>query len=192
MRSSASKRLVGLVLHPSDAWTEIASESGHPASLLLPLPAMLVALGPILFIVGHCLIGGAGATVPWGRGLAWAAVYYTLVVLCLFGQTQLLLRLGPALGCRITGEDALKLSVHAALPFLLSGGVLVMPVAGWESVVVVAGMIGQAYGAVLLYQGLAILSRGDSRSRGLLAAAAAGGMLTCWILGFFLLTKIVL
>ncbi|MFH2008592.1 MAG: YIP1 family protein [bacterium] len=192
MRSSVSKRMLRLVLQPAEAWTDIAAESGHPAALLLPMPALLAALGPLAFIVGHVVVGGDSGSVPVGRALGWAAVYYALVVVCLFGQAQLLIRLGSALGCRVGPEDALKLSVYASIPFLVGGLVFAVPVKGWESIVIVAGLIGQAYGAFLLYRGLGVLVRAEPRSRGLLAAAAAGGMVTGWILGFFLLAKIVL
>lgn len=184
--------MIRLVLQPADAWTEIASESGHPASLLLPMPALLVALGPLFFVIGHSIIGGDEGTIALGVSLAWSVVYYALVVLCLFGQTQLLVRLGPALGIRVNAEDALKLSVYAAIPFLVSGLALVTAMEGWESVVVVAGMIGQGYGAIQLYQGLGVLTRAEPKSRGLLAAAAAGGTITSWVLGLFLLNKIFL
>jgi Yip1 domain len=192
MRSSYLNRLFRLVLQPADAWTEIASESGQPASLLLPLPALLVALGPVFFVIGHGFVGGGGSTIALGSSLGWAMVYYALLVLCLFGQAQLLSRFGPALGIRVNTEDALKLSVYASIPFLLSGLALFTAVEGWESVVVVAGMIGQGLGAVLLYQGLGVLTRAESRVRGLLAMAAAGGTITAWVLGFFLLNKIIL
>lgn len=181
-----------LVLQPADAWTEIASESGQPASLLLGLPALLVALGPLCFVIGHAFVGGDEGTIALGRSLGWSVVYFALVVLCLFGQTQLLVRLGPALGIRVNAEDALKLSVYAAIPFLLSGLALFTAMEGWESVVVVAGMIGQGYGGIQLHQGLGVLTRAESRSRGLLAVAAAGGTVTAWVLGFFLLNKIIL
>lgn len=192
MRSSLLRRVFRLALQPTDAWTAIASESGHPASLLLPLPALLVALGPLFFVVGHSFVGGDEGSLALGQSLGWAVVYYALVVLCLFGQSQLLVRLGPALGVRVGAEDALKLTVYAAIPFLLSGLVLVVAMDGWESAVVVAGIIGQAYGAIQLHQGLGVLTRAEPRSRGLLALAASGGTITAWILGFFLLNKIIL
>lgn len=192
MSPSFPRRLIRLVLQPADAWTEIASESGQPASLLIPMPALLVALGPLFFVIGHSIIGGDEGTLALGTSLAWSVVYYALVVLCLFGQTQLLVRIGPALGIRVSAEDALKLSVYAVIPFLLSGLALVLAMEGWESAVVVAGMIGQGYGAVQLYQGLGVVTRAESKARGLLAVAAAGGTLTAWVLGFFLLNRIIL
>ncbi len=192
MRSSFLKRILRLALHPADAWTEIASESGQPASLLLPLPALLVALGPVFFVIGHGIVGGDGGTIAMGSALGWAVVYYALIVVCLFGQAQLLVRMGPALGIRVNDEDALKLSVYAAIPFLLSGLALFPAMEGWESVVVVAGMVGQGYGAIQLYQGLGIMTRAEPKVRGLLAMAAAGGTITAWVLGFFLLNKIIL
>jgi hypothetical protein len=192
MRVSFPRRVLRLVFQPADAWTDIASESGHPASLLLPVPALLVALGPLCFVIGHSLVGGDEGTLALGRSLGWSMVYYVLVVLCLFGQSQLLVRLGPALGVRVGAEEALKLTVYASIPFLLSGAALVVAVEGWESVMVVAGMIGQGYGALQLHQGLGVLTRAEARSRGLLAVAAAGGTVAAWILGFFVLNKIIL
>ncbi len=192
MRSSFIRRIYRLALQPTDAWTDIASESGQPASLLFPLPAILVALGPFFFIIGHSIIGGDEGTLALGRALGWSMVYYALVVGCLFGQSQLLMRLGPALGVRVGGEEALKLTVYASIPFLVSGLVLVVAMESWESAVVVAGMIGMGYGSIQLYQGLGVLTRAESRGRGLLAVAAAGGTVTPWILGFFLLNKIIL
>lgn len=192
MRPSFLRRITRLALQPTDAWTEIASESGQPAALLIPMPAILVALGPLFFVIGHSIIGGDEGTIALGSSLGWSVVYYALVVLCLFGQSQLLVRIGPALGIRVSAEDALKLSVYAAIPFLVSGIALVVAMEGWESAVVVAGMIGQGYGAIQLYQGLGVLTRAEAKPRGLLAAAAAGGTITVWVLGLFLLNKIIL
>lgn len=192
MRTSFPKRLVQLVVQPGEAWTTIAAEPGHPAFVLLPMPAALMALGPLCFLIAHSLVGTDAGNVPLGRGLGFAIVYYALVVGLLIGQSQLLRRLGAVLGTRVSDEDGLKLVVWASLPFLFTGIAFVVPVVNWDSVVVVSGLVGVGYSALWLYQGLGIVARGDKRSRGLLAVGASGALATAWILGLFLLVKIVL
>lgn len=190
MRHSLGRRLIQLAAHPSDAWVAIAAEPGHPAAVLLPGPALLAALGPVAFLVGHGMLGDPGVT--FGRALAFSLVYYAFVLGLLVGKAFLLRRLGTLLACRAGDEDALKLAVWSAVPFQLAGLALAVPSVGWESVAVVAALAGGVADAWLLAKGLEVVVRGDSRSRSLLAAAAAGGHLTAWILGLFLLIKILL
>ncbi len=192
MRPSFFKRLVQLAIQPRDAWATIASEPGHPAAVLLPAPAVLVAVGPLCFLIGHCIIGRQTGAIPLGRGLGFAIVYYTLLVALLIGQAQLLQRFGATLGTLVGPEDGLKLSVWASIPFHFTGLAFLAPADNWDSIVVVAGLVGLIYCAIWLYQGLGIVARGDNRSRGLLAAAATGAMATLWILGLYLLIKILL
>ena len=190
MRFSLPRRLVQLALRPSDAWVDIASGSGHPAAVLLPWPVLLAGLGPLSFLVGHGVVGGTGAS--FGRAMGFSLVYYAFVLSLVLGMTVLLRRLGVVLGCRSDGEEALKLAAWSMTPFFIMGLSLGLPLSSWESLVVVAGMLGGMGSGFLLYRGLAVVVRGDSRSRGLLAAATAGSLLAAWVLGLFLLIRILL
>ncbi len=192
MQTSFFKRLVQLAVQPMEAWTRISSDPGHPASLFLAAPAAVMAIGPVCFVIAHTALGTEQGTVPLGRSLGFALVYYAMVVLLLLGQSQLLRRVGRTLDCRVETDDSLKLVVWASIPFHICGFAFLVPAPNWDSVVIVAGLVGVAYSALWLYQGLGVVVRGDSRSRGLLALSVAGGMATAWIVGFYLLIKIVL
>jgi hypothetical protein len=186
------RRILQLVLQPRDTWTEVGAESGRPGDVLWPGPAVLCAVGPVSFLIGHGIIGHPGTSLPFGRFLGWATVYYTLLALVSLLLATLLRRIAPALETRLDVAQALKLSVHALVPFWIANGVLLIPVDQWESLVIVSGMVGLGLGALLLGQGLVVMVRAEARARGLLAAAGIGAVLSAWILGFFLLKKIVL
>jgi hypothetical protein len=177
-------------MRPGDAWVDIAAEPGHPASVLLPWPAILAALGPLSFLLGQALAGSAGVSL--GRALGFALVYYAAILGLLVLQATLLRRLGAILGCRPGDEEAFKLAVWSAVPFFISGLSLVAPRPHLETVAVLAALLGGLADGHLLHQGLKILVQGDARARGLLSAVAAGGLLTAWVLVFFLLLQILL
>lgn len=185
-----ARRLVHLAARPRDAWVDIAAEPGHPAAVLLPWPALLAAIGPLSFLLGQCFAARAGVTL--GRALGFALVYYAALLGLLVLQATLLRRLGALLDCRPSDEDAFKLAVWSAVPFFLSGLALMAPRPQFETAAVLAALLGGVADGHLLFQGLKLLAQGDARARGLLAAVAAGGLLTAWVLVLFLLILILL
>lgn len=193
LRFSTLRRLGRLASSPREAWQEIAEESVHPASVLLPGPAIMAAVGPVGFLLAHLIGGPDLPSLSAGRALGFAVVYYALLMGLLVGEAEVLRRVGGALGGVVEAQDAFKLAVWSSPPFLLSGVAFVLPVGNWDSVVVVSGLLGLLFGGYWLYRGLDVLSRGvERRPAGLAAAAAAGSLATAWILGLFLLSAIVL
>lgn len=193
LRFSTLRRLGRLATSPREAWQEIADEPAHPASVLLPGPAILAAAGPVGFLVARLVGGPDLPSLSAGRALGFAVVYYALLMGLLVGEAEVIRRVGGALVCPVESRDAFKLAVWSSAPFLLSGATFVLPVGNWDSVVVVSGLVGLSYGTYWLYRGIDVMSRGvERRPAGLAAAAAGGSLATAWILGLFLLSAIVL
>jgi hypothetical protein len=127
------RRIVYLIFRPSQEWDAIASEKTTIDVLLRRYILPLSLLAPIATVIGMLEFDASwdplhGYLVPSDQIFAAGATTFFASVATLFALAAIFVVLGPLYGSSRDYLAALKVSVYGAIPVLLAGATLVMPV----------------------------------------------------------------
>ena len=134
------RRVLTLILTPSQAWDEIASEPSSVDLLIRRYIVPLALLAPIATVIGMKTFDASwdpahGYLVPPDR--IWAAGATTLfaTIVSIFGLAAIFVLIAPMYGSSRHYPSALKVATYGAVPVLVAGATLVLPVMAMLSVV---------------------------------------------------------
>ena len=134
------RRVLTLILTPSQAWDEIASEPPSVDLLIRRYIVPLALLAPIATVIGMKTFDASwdpahGYLVPPDR--IWAAGATTLfaTIVSIFGLAAIFVLIAPMYGSSRHYPSALKVATYGAVPVLVAGATLVLPVMAMVSVV---------------------------------------------------------
>lgn len=127
------RRVLALLLTPSEAWDEIASEPTSVDQLIVRYIVPLALLAPAATVIGMTTFDANwdpahGYLVP--ADAIWAAGATTLfaTILSIFGLAAIFVLIAPMYGSSRDYRAALKVATFGAVPVLVAGATLVLPV----------------------------------------------------------------
>jgi hypothetical protein len=158
------RRIVCLVFRPTSEWDLIAVEKTPVRALLLHYILPLAMLAPIATVLGMTMFDRAwdpvhGYLVPADRILATGAATYVSIVGSIFVLAAIFVVIAPMYGGVRDYRAALEVATYGAIPLLLAGATMVLPV------MAIVGLLGLCHTLFLLWIG----------ARRLLNVAASGG-----------------
>lgn len=127
-------RLVGIIVHPGAAWDAISRERATVGGLLVRYILPLCLIPSIATVIGLTFFGAGwdpvhGYALPRERALAAGAANFLFLVVSILLLALIFHLLAIAENrVRNSYADALKVATYAAVPLLLSGAFLVLPV----------------------------------------------------------------
>ena len=134
------RRVLTLILTPSEAWDEIASEPTSVDQLIVRYIVPLALLAPAATVFGMKTFDASwdpahGYLVP--PDAIWAAGAATLfaTILSIFGLAAIFVLIAPMYGSSRDYRSALKVATYGAVPVLVAGATLVLPVMAMVTVV---------------------------------------------------------
>jgi hypothetical protein len=127
------RRVLTLILTPSQAWDEIASEPASVDVLIRRYIVPLALLAPIATVIGMKTFDASwdpahGYLVPPDR--IWAAGAATLfaTIMSIFVLAAIFVMIAPMYGSSRHFPSALKVATYGAVPVMVAGATLVLPV----------------------------------------------------------------
>ena len=134
------RRVLSLIFTPTQAWDEIASEPASVDALIRRYIVPLAMLAPIATVIGMKTFDASwdpahGYLVPAER--IWSAGAATLfaTIVSIFALAAIFVLIAPMYGSSRHYPSALKVATYGAVPVLLAGATLVLPVMAMVSVV---------------------------------------------------------
>jgi hypothetical protein len=134
------RRVLTLILTPSQAWDEIADETPSVDHLIRRYIVPLALLAPAATVFGMKTFDASwdpahGYLVP--PEAIWAAGATTLfaTIVSIFGLAAIFVLIAPMYGSSRNYASALEVATYGAVPVLLAGATLVLPVMAMVSVV---------------------------------------------------------
>lgn len=136
----ALRRIAGLVVRPRQEWERIAAEETSVDVLIRRYIVPLCLLGPIATTIGMHYFDVAwdadqGYRVPAGEIFAAAATTLFTSIFSVFALAAIFVLIAPMYGSTRNYRDALTVATYGAVPVLLAGITLVLPVMAIVSVV---------------------------------------------------------
>lgn len=134
------RRVLRLILTPTEAWDEIASEPVSIDRLIARYIVPLALLAPIASVIGMSTFDAAwdpahGYLVP--HDAIWSAGAATLFasIASIFLLAAIFVLIAPMYGSSRSYPSALSVATYGAVPVLVAGALLVLPVMVMVSVV---------------------------------------------------------
>lgn len=130
---NALRRVIGIVLHPSTEWDRIAAEDTTIDVLIRHFLLPLALLAPAATFIGIKYFDASwdetlGFLVPPQQAFAAAATTLFASVASVFALAGIFVLLAPMYGSSRDYRVALKVATFGAVPMLLAGAVLFLPV----------------------------------------------------------------
>ena len=146
------RRIARLLLRPAEEWDRIADEKTSVVALLRDYILPLALLAPIATVIGMKVFDRAwdpvhGYLVPSDRILATGAMTYLAIVGSIFVLAAIFVVLAPMYGGARDYLSALKVAAYGAIPVLLAGAALLLPV------LAIVGLVGLCHTLFLLWAG---------------------------------------
>lgn len=146
------RRIVRLFLRPRAEWERIAAEATTVDALLRRYILPLAALAPIATTIGMRTFDRAwdpvhGYLVPAESIFAAGATTYFATVGSILALAGIFTLIAPMFGCTRDFVRALKVATFGAIPLLLAGATLLLPV------MAIVGVIGLCHSLFLLWLG---------------------------------------
>lgn len=178
------QRVKDIIVKPAATWPVIEQEATSWQTLYVPYMLILAAIPAVAGFVGFSLVGmggfGMSVRVPIITGLGMMVSQYimTLVMVGVWGW--LINLLAGTFGGQANLMNAVKLSVYASTPALVSGVFSAIPG------LAVLGMLGALYSLYVLYLGIAVLMKNPpEKSLPYVAVAAVIGVVGSMVIGAF-------
>lgn len=148
----AWRRVVGIVLHPNAEWERIAAEDTTVDVLIRHFLLPLALLAPIATFIGIKFFDASwdedlGYLVPPQDAFAAAATTLFATLTSVFGLAGIFVLLGPLYGSSRDYRVALKVATFGAVPMLLAGVLMFLPV------LALLGLFGLSYTLYLYWLG---------------------------------------
>jgi hypothetical protein len=129
----ALRRIVGIVLHPNAEWDRIAAEHTTIDVLIRHFIVPLALLAPVATFIGIRFFDASwdedlGFLVPPQDALAAAATTLVAAVGSVFALAGIFVLLAPLYGSSRDYRAALQVATFGAVPMLLAGALLFLPV----------------------------------------------------------------
>ena len=126
-------RIVRIVFRPRDEWESIAREDTTMAVLIRRYILPLSLLAPVATVVGMMVFdtawdAGQGYRVPPQEILAAGTATLFATFTSVFALAGIFVLIAPMYGSSRSFRDALKVSTFGAVPVLLAGATLLLPV----------------------------------------------------------------
>ncbi len=136
----ALRRIAGLVFRPQREWERIAAEEASVDILIRHYVVPLALLGPIATTIGMRWFDRAwdadrGYRVPAGEIFAAAATTFFTSIFLVFALAAIFVLIAPMYGSTRNYRRAFTVATYGAVPVLLAGATLVLPVMAIVSVV---------------------------------------------------------
>lgn len=136
----ALRRIAGLVVRPKQEWERIAAEDAPVDLLIRRYIIPLCLLGPIATAIGMNYFDRAwdpdqGYRVPAGEIFTAVATTLFTSIFSVFAIAGIFVLIAPLYGSSRNYRDALTVATYGAVPVLLAGATLVLPVMALVSVV---------------------------------------------------------
>lgn len=146
------RRVVYLIFRPSAEWDLIAAEPATVDSLLRRYILPLALLAPVASAIGMLVFDrdwdpAHGYLVPRGEIFAAAAATYFATVASIFLLAAIFALLAPMYGAPRDYRAALKVAAYGAIPVLVAGVTLLLPV------MAVIGLVAVCHSAYLFWLG---------------------------------------
>lgn len=146
------RRIVGVTFRPKAEWDVIAEEETSIDALLRNYILPLALLAPIATMIGMKTFDRAwdpvhGYLVPEGRILAVGVATFFAIVGSIFALAAIFALIAPMYGSARNYLAALKVATYGAIPVLLAGATLLLPV------MVMVGTAGLCHTLVLYWLG---------------------------------------
>lgn len=146
------RRIVHLLLRPAEEWDRIADEKTSVVALLRDYILPLALLAPIATVIGMKTFDRAwdpvhGYLVPSDRIFATGAMTYLAIVGSIFVLAAIFVLIAPMYGIVRNYLAALKVAAFGAIPVLLAGASLLLPV------LAIVGLVGLCHTLFLLWLG---------------------------------------
>lgn len=130
---STWKRIVGIVLRPDDEWDLIAREDTTVDELTRRFIVPLSLLAPIATVVGMKVFdrtwdADAGYLVPADQIFAAGAATLFTSIVSIFALAGIFVLIAPLYGSSRDYRAALKVATYGAVPVMLAGATLLLPV----------------------------------------------------------------
>jgi hypothetical protein len=127
------RRIVYLVFRPGAEWALIADESTTVDTLLRSYILPLSALAPIATFIGMKVFDASwdveqGYLVPADQIFNAAATTFFGIIGSIFALAAIMALIAPIYHCKRDYVAALKVAAYGAIPLLLSGATLILPV----------------------------------------------------------------
>lgn len=127
------RRIVGIVLRPGDEWERIACEDTTVEELTRRYIVPLSLLAPVATVAGMKFFdrtwdADAGYVVPADQILAAGATTLFTSIVSVFALAGIFVLLAPLYGSSRDYRAALKVATYGAIPVLLAGATLLLPV----------------------------------------------------------------
>jgi hypothetical protein len=129
----ALRRIVNIVFRPRDEWERIALEESTMPVLFRRYILPLALLAPAATVVGMRVFDAnwspaQGYRVPPEQILAAGAATLVMSVLMIFALASIFVLIAPMYRSSRNYQDALKVATFGAVPVLLAGATLLLPV----------------------------------------------------------------
>lgn len=129
----AVRRIVGVVFRPKAEWDRIAHEDTTYGTLVRRYIIPLSLLAPIATVVGMSVFDATwdakqGYQVPAHEILAAGTATLFALILSVFALAGIFVLIAPMYGSSRNYRDALKVATFGAVPVMLAGATLLLPV----------------------------------------------------------------
>ena len=149
----ALNRIVGLVFRPAAEWDLIAAEKTSAGALLRCYILPLALLAPLATVIGMEIFNRSwdpvhGYLVPGERILATGAASYLGIIASIFTLAAIFAVIAPMFSAERDYLAALKVSAYGAIPLMIAGATLVLPV------MAIVGMVALLHTLFLFWLGV--------------------------------------
>jgi hypothetical protein len=149
----ALRRIVRIVLFPADEWGTIAQEEASVDVLLRRYIIPLSLLAPLATVIGMKFFDATwdaqhGYLVPPQDIYAAGATTLFASITSVFALAAIFVMLAPMYGSSRSYGDALKVSTFGAVPVLVAGATLVLPV------MAIVGLVGLCHSLYVFWLGV--------------------------------------
>jgi len=129
----ALRRIFRIVFHPRDEWGRIANEDIAFGVLIRRYILPLSLLAPVATVVGMTFFDATwdarhGYRVPEQAIMAAGATTLFALILSVFALAGIFVLIAPMYGSSRNYRDALKVATFGAVPVMLAGATLLLPV----------------------------------------------------------------
>ena len=148
----ALHRIVAIVMHPNAEWDRVAGEGMSIGMLLRRFIVPLALLAPISTYIGIRFFNvdwdvDMGFLVPAKNAFATATTTFFAVVASVFALAGIFVLIAPLYGSSRDYRVALKVATFGAVPTMLAGALLVLPV------MALVGLVGLSHSLYLYWLG---------------------------------------